>query len=801
MANLYYNAAVDATWDTLGNWWNDAAFTDPALALPADGDDVYLGAAMSSGPSVSVTLNHIYVADASTGGGSFYVNFSGAIGDATFNDNSNNYGIVSGDATFNDSSNNYGTVAGNATFNDSSINDGGFYPGTVTGDATFNDSSINNGGTVTGNATFNDGSFNEGGTVSGDATFNDGSHNDSGTVTGDATFNDSSINNGGFYPGTVTGNATFHNASRNSGTVTGNATVYYDGGDGQNPIGGTVSGTVTYIGFPLTAGCKAYWNLNDDGYGGVSLVDSTGNGNTLTNGDSALGAGIIAGGASFNGSGGLSIANAQMPDQSSAFSVSFWVKTTEETEIIGQWQVGGSWVFTSSSGNAYVSLFNNNGGPSISSGVSIIDNNWHHGVLTFSGSVATFYLDGTSKGTYSYSPYFTNRALYIGYVDNLIWNGSIDEIGVWSRELSSQEVTKLYSNGSGNTYPFPQPATQTLYYNNSQEDGDWGNVLNWWQDSAFTFPATALPTSTNPVNLYGSVTQNTQGADQCFCHDSSFWSADFGVGLTIVSTGIVNVQGSSVFDGYTEDGISMHDSTIIGPDGVIATNAVLRDGATNQGTIIGNAEVHYDGGNGVFPIGGTVGGSVTYVGWPAATPQWFNDDPSVGGGNDGDFSNLLNWWTDSNYNVRPLNSTGTQELPDVSTDVFIAPHRGFYANTGAINPTVNSINATNNGYIASISITVSNGVQFSGDDYYGCYHATIYGNVTFSGTAYNDSSMILGNADYKSAVSLVTSFYYNSLQRILSGGVYGSNTMTVSIPTGGDQMIARLLNLPWFINL
>ena len=124
MANLYYNGAVDATWDELGNWWNDAVFSDPALALPADGDDVYLGAGMSSGPSVSVTLNHIYVADASTGGGNFVVNFSGAIGDATFNDFSHNYGTVTGNATFNDNSSNDGTVAGDATFKFETINSG-----------------------------------------------------------------------------------------------------------------------------------------------------------------------------------------------------------------------------------------------------------------------------------------------------------------------------------------------------------------------------------------------------------------------------------------------------------------------------------------------------------------------------------------------------------------------------------------------------------------------------------------------------------------------------------------------------
>jgi len=679
MANLYYNGAVDATWDELLNWWTDAAFTTPSVAIPADGDDVYLGAAMSSGPSVSVTLNHIYVADASTGGGGFNVNFTGAAG-----------------------------------------------------------------------------------------------------------------------------NATFRNASCNTGTIAGNATVYYDEGNGQMPIGGIVNGTVTYIGFPLTDGCQAYWNLNDNGSGGVSLVDSTGNANNFTsNVGATLGTGIIGGDAVFS-SGSYIDHTTSSIDMSSDFTIGLWVNYSSFAAVnmlIGNnlaptiqfYLLNGTYVI----GGAGIGNVATAPDPIQTLGV------WSYVTFTRSSGVCQFYVNASPLTTTAVLPTLNLSgaiALSVDFYGNYL-NGSLDEIGIWNRSLSPTEVDALYNNGSGNTYPFPQTATSILYYNNSQEDGDWGTILNWWQDSAFTYPATALPTSTNPVNLYGSVTQNTQGADQCFCHDASFWSANFGVGLTIVSTGIVNVHGSSVFDGYTEDGISMHDSTIIGPDGVIATNAVLRDGATNQGTIIGNAEVHYDGGNGVFPIGGTVGGSVTYIGWPALTPQWFNDNPSVGGGNDGDFSNLLNWWTDSNYNVRPLSAAGTQELPDVSTDVFIAPDRGFYANTGAINPTVNSINATNNGYIASISITVSNGVQFSGDDYYGCYQATIYGNVTFSGTAYNDSSIILGNADYKSAVSLVTSFYYNSLQRILSGGVYGSNTMTVSIPAGGDQMIARLLNLPWFINL
>jgi len=258
MANLYYNAAVDATWDELGNWWNDAVFSDPALALPADGDDVYLGAGMDSGPSVSVTLNHIYVADASTGGGYINVNFTGADGNATFYDSSYNYGgTVTGNATFNGTSYNYfGLVSGNATFNDSSSNGFG---STVAGNATFNDYSYNSfDSTVAGDATFNDYSNNYA-TVSGDATFNNSSYNYNGTVSGNATFNDNSRNGP---DGIVSGNATFRNSSRNYGFIQGDAVVYYDDGEGRKPMGGSANGTVTYIDFPTVYG--VYFNAAVD---------------------------------------------------------------------------------------------------------------------------------------------------------------------------------------------------------------------------------------------------------------------------------------------------------------------------------------------------------------------------------------------------------------------------------------------------------------------------------------------------------------------------------------------------------
>jgi len=68
----------------------------------------------------------------------------------------------------------------------------------------------------------------------------------------------------------------------------------------------------------------AYWNLNNDGSGAVSLVDSTPNANTLiANGGTAptLGTGIIGGDAVGNGLGYFTSTNSF--DFSGDFSINF----------------------------------------------------------------------------------------------------------------------------------------------------------------------------------------------------------------------------------------------------------------------------------------------------------------------------------------------------------------------------------------------------------------------------------------------------------------------------------------------
>ena len=560
---------------------------------------------------------------------------------------------------------------------------------------------------------------------------------------------------------------------------------------------------------PLLVDILAYWNLNDNGSGGVSLVDSTGNGYTLTNnGGVTLGTGIIAGDAVFDGTNNLSNFSFTPPGTGD-FTYSCWVNPDNLDgyyDYVSSRNTGGLSITSVPTDGGYsagqIIVYLNNYGFVINGSVATIPaNSWSYLVFTCESEVGKLYINGSLDSTGSMPNGITNTVFAIGSsADPFGFEfvvGQVDEVGVWNRALSSTEVSDLYNDGAGFTYPF----TQSLYYNNAEADGDWGNILNWWMDSGFTIQATSLPDSTIPVNLYNEVTQNTQGADQCFCSSANFWSANFGAGLTLQASGVVNMQGTSILAGTTTDGVSMHDSSQLAATSVVDGNVTMRDSSRAFGSILGNAIIYYDGGDGQYPIGGTVAGSVTYIGWLAVSPQWFND-LVAGGANDGDFANMDNWWADNTYTTRPINTVGYQQLPDASTDVFIAPDTGIYANTGdAI--LVNSITA-NNGYISNITLTVSNGIVFSGNGNYGTSNSVIYADVTFSGTAYNNGSAIHGNADYKSSTSLVESFNHNSLGRLTSGALYGSNSMTVTIAGGtslGTNWISRLLHLPWFINV
>lgn len=119
--------------------------------------------------------------------------------------------------------------------------------------------------------------------------------------------------------------------------------------------------------------------------------------------------------------------------------------------------------YISDGGGTFVSV---TGTTTLSSGV------WYHFAFNWRSTTNyEIYLNATSEGTGS-----TPRPL--GGAINVFgigiyrpttgdhWDGIIDEIGIWNRELTGAEITELYNSGNGLAYPFTNqklPAIHNYY--------------------------------------------------------------------------------------------------------------------------------------------------------------------------------------------------------------------------------------------------------------------------------------------------------------------------------------------------
>jgi hypothetical protein len=154
----------------------------------------------------------------------------------------------------------------------------------------------------------------------------------------------------------------------------------------------------------------------------------------------------------------INISNSNELNLQGKLTLSAWIKTgsSATTRIINK---------QNQTGNTDVYLLANVGGKlygrinqagSITGSTFINDSNWHLLVFTYDGNYLNAYLDGRIDATpvaYNSNPLSSSGALYIGAFNGgsmtNFWNGSIDQVQIWNRALSADEVLNLY-NGTRN---------------------------------------------------------------------------------------------------------------------------------------------------------------------------------------------------------------------------------------------------------------------------------------------------------------------------------------------------------------
>ncbi len=216
-------------------------------------------------------------------------------------------------------------------------------------------------------------------------------------------------------------------------------------------------------GFSVKADILAsYWSLDGN------ANDTAPNGATTDNGSfvgaTSYGPGFLGQGIDLDGSNYISVPNSPDNDgKAMTLTISVWAKTDEFTirkqTIVGQGESNDWRISRFDETNDY--LFGGGPAPVNSTSNNFNDGQWHHlvGVAPF-GSPVRFYIDGVQIATSTAGSFLNQNAtrpMFIGSNPNRpdrIFNGQIDEVGIFHGDLSSEKIKAIYDLALNPTYQY-----------------------------------------------------------------------------------------------------------------------------------------------------------------------------------------------------------------------------------------------------------------------------------------------------------------------------------------------------------
>jgi len=208
-----------------------------------------------------------------------------------------------------------------------------------------------------------------------------------------------------------------------------------------------------------------YWKF-DENTGSVAIDAVYGAEINLAASDRWTSSGKINAGYSNNGAGDPNPFDNPNVAFGGSGTVALWFYDTkgdsnERFALLGSNQTGSTsdrlWMFRGTDGQLGVRL----GTSSRVGGIFNHDaDTWYHFALTWSGTDYVVYVNANveASGTFSGGVGTLDQFFFGGATDdNNMWDGHLDELGLWSRSLSAEEIEELYNNNAGMQYPFVFP--------------------------------------------------------------------------------------------------------------------------------------------------------------------------------------------------------------------------------------------------------------------------------------------------------------------------------------------------------
>jgi hypothetical protein len=224
----------------------------------------------------------------------------------------------------------------------------------------------------------------------------------------------------------------------------------------------TLSGHAT-----LTTGLIAYYSLNGN------ANDNSGNGHngSLVGGPISVGCRLDRG-YLFNGTSRYINCGTSLAYETATVSVSLWAETaytgTAEQSLAAKASATVAhqqWMLRRNATSKDISFNVQVGGTLYSANSLVIpDTGWRHYVGTYDGNNVKIYVDGNLKATTPIVGSITTNASLPIYIAARVtgtgpytgaatyYNGAIDEVGIWDKALTQEEVTDLYNDYNGLPY-------------------------------------------------------------------------------------------------------------------------------------------------------------------------------------------------------------------------------------------------------------------------------------------------------------------------------------------------------------
>lgn len=217
--------------------------------------------------------------------------------------------------------------------------------------------------------------------------------------------------------------------------------------------------------FRYAAGLVGWWTFDDRS--GTTAADSSPSGNDGTvNGTATWTTGTIGGALEFDGSTYVAIPNEADYDLANAVSYSVWIKVgsspvdwfgvitkydnmnlqRRQSENYLTWQTAGLTDYQ------------------LDASTNVLDGQWHHVACTYDGSMKRIYVDGSLDGEAAATGSIDTTDTQVEIGRNGRWQdlefvGVMDDVRIYNRAITLEEVQALYAMGSGG----PQGPTITQH--------------------------------------------------------------------------------------------------------------------------------------------------------------------------------------------------------------------------------------------------------------------------------------------------------------------------------------------------